>query len=129
MKQFSLEEYLRLKEEGKDPKIVTRVGKPVRILCTDLKTKGYPIVAAIDFRDSERVFTCTKNGYFLLEEDTDDNDLFFAPTKHQGWINIYREANGTRHRSGLFYDTEQRAMAAAWEDKYYVATAKVEWEE
>lgn len=36
MKQFDLEAYNRMIAEGKTPKIVSRDGRDVRILCTDL---------------------------------------------------------------------------------------------
>lgn len=126
MKQFNLEEYLRLKEEGKEPKIVTKVGKPVRILCTDLKSETYPIVAIIDIGKSERVFTCTKDGHFLGEETIDEYDLFFSPTKHEGWVNVYPvRLIGCYQTGPSIFPTEAFAKASATSE--CIATVKVEW--
>ena len=45
MKSFNLNEYLRLKAEGEEPKICTRSGRIARIICTDADSPDYPIVA------------------------------------------------------------------------------------
>ena len=43
MKQFNLKEHL----EHPDWEVVTREGKPVRILCTDLDDNDYPVSAVV----------------------------------------------------------------------------------
>lgn len=75
MKQFNLEEYLRLKEEGREPKIVTREGIPVRILRTDRNHYTFPIVGL--FEDGS-IESFTTKGLFTYGVDS-RNDLFFAP--------------------------------------------------
>lgn len=73
MKQFNLEEYL------KDPsrKVVTREGRDVRIICTDMKG-DCPIVALIkkcDGRNGEVVAAYSKDG---ITNDGLLYDLFFV---------------------------------------------------
>ena len=77
MKQFNLEEYLRLKEEGKEPKIVTRDGRDVRIICTDRNNTDGCIVALINNDGIETAMGFYENGNYLSYME-DDRDLFFA---------------------------------------------------
>ena len=83
MKQFNLKEYL------KDPskKVVTRDGKDVRIICTD--KKGYSCIVALvsDGKDEEKAFTYYSDGTRQTYVNS-STDLCFAPTKHEGWVNI-----------------------------------------
>lgn len=87
MEQFNLEEYLR----NPDRKIVTRDGRSARIICTDAKkAKGeddQPIIALVynAENEGEDCRTYYPNGSFLSEEAY-SLDLFFAPIKHEGWI-------------------------------------------
>ena len=56
----------------------------------------------------------------------DNLDLFFAPEKHEGWINVYR--NGEHLWCGDIKRTE--AEAKEFEDsKFYITSIKIEWEE
>ena len=120
MKQFNLKEYL----ENPSRKIVTRDGSRVRIICTDRKDTDYPIVALIDSGGKEETLSYTKNGYFYYNERKDVNDLFFAPEKHKGWVNVYRIGGlGCR----CIFDSEEEARRNA--DETAVATVTIEWEE
>ena len=61
MKAFNLQAYL----ENPQRKIVTRNGDKIRIICTDKKSTGYPIVALLGYSDEnttnkEAVFFITK---------------------------------------------------------------------
>lgn len=78
MKQFDLTTYNQLVAEGKTPKIVTRSGNDVRIVCTDMKSK-WPIVAlaTCGTGKNEVVLPCYENGRFN-ETLHGDDDLFFA---------------------------------------------------
>ena len=130
MKAFSLEEYL------KDPsrKVVTRDGRSVRIICTDRVAKEYKLVALVMKNDTECMCAYNTNGC-VYKNDTHSLDLFFAPEKHEGWVNIYkarvqRETLGylqTRYVGSSIWPTEVEAKAAADPDP--VATVKIEWEE
>ena len=126
MKQFSLEEYLKYPSR----KVVTRAGRNVRIICTDAKNV-YSVVALIAEDKSERVETYLKDGIYSEGRQSCD-DLFFAPEKHEGWINIYKsQGRLALFTCGLRYDSEEEARREArWNrDKTAIATVKIEWEE
>ena len=122
MKQFNLEEYLK----NPSRKVVTRDGKSVRIRCTDRKDAVYPIVALIDSNGKEEILSYTKNGYFYYDGRKDVNDLFFAPEKHEGWVNVYKD--GDRFYSSMdILKTKDKAEALSC--RSCIATVKIEWEE
>lgn len=131
MKQFNLDEYLN----NPSKKVVTRDGRSVtRILCTDARGL-FPIVALVEKDDGEYSVSCTKDGRFFPNEIDDKNDLFFAPEKYEGWVNIYkaaapRETLGcmvTRYVGSSIWPTEEAAKTAA--DAEDIVTIKIEWEE
>lgn len=125
MKQFNLEEYLK----NPSRKVVTRDGRSVtRFLCTDLKSE-FPIAAAVESCKGaypEDLLTYRNNGTFYNEVTIDGRDLFFAPEKHEGWINVYKAGN-TPHSDTCIWPTEEEAKK--WTNDDYVATVKIEWEE
>ena len=132
MKQFNLEEYLK----NPNKKVVTRDGRDVRIICTDrVSEKGYPLVVLVMKDGHEFVHTYNMYGQFYTGDTNHDLDLFFAPEKHEGWLNIYkagvhRETRGylqTRYVGSSIWPTEEAAKTAADPDP--VATIKIEWEE
>ena len=120
MKAFSLEEYLK----NPSKKVVTRGGRTVkRILCTDARG-DYPIVALVDCGCYDNALSYTKDGGFYASGETSVNDLFFAPEKHEGWVNVYRDFDGLM--CGSVFATEEDAKCNA---KTAIATIKIEWEE
>ena len=94
MKQFNLEEYLRLKEEGKEPKIVTRDGHDAKILCTDMKAMGEEVIGAL---------VMGREGYETLRSYHSDGrygkyadyelDLFFADLEEEPKYRPYKDAD------------------------------------
>ena len=118
MKQFNLEEYLK----NPNRKVVTREGIPVKIHCTNY-TGTQPIIAAVE--DSAYSTAFCKDGRFIIGEES-PRDLFFAPEKKEGWVNVYQEDN--RLRCGNVYNTESEAKLHS-RSSGYLATAKIEWEE
>ena len=116
MKQFNLDEYLK----NPSRKVVTRDGRNARIICTDAKG-NCPVVGLVDYENYEVALNVTKNGKIdgVL-------DLFFAPEKHEGWINVYKAGN-TPHSDTCVWPTEEEAKK--WANDDYVATVKIEWEE
>lgn len=122
MKQFNLKEYL----ENSSRKIVTRGGRKVRIVCTDKKGSN-PIVALVTkyIGVAEDVYLYTKNGE-ICEGISTDSDLFFAPEKREGWVNVYKAGN-TPHSDTCIWPTEEEAKK--WANDDYVTTVKIEWEE
>ena len=123
MKQFSLEEYLK----NPSRKVMTRDGRNVRIVCTDVKG-AFPIVALIENSDgsNETAYKFKKNGYFLDSDDDYLLDLFFVPEMHEGWVNIYKD-NDHIYSSMDVFKTKEKAEALSC--RSCIATVKVEWEE
>ena len=122
MEQFSLEKYLA----NPSRKVVTRDGRNARIICTDMKSTTYPVVALIeDGSGYEHLFTFSKNGEYAVNESS-RSDLFFAPEKHEGWVNIYEEGTN-RYLDGCICVTKEEAKRIRGYG--YITTIKIEWEE
>lgn len=122
MKAFSLEEYLK----NPSKKVVTRAGSKARIICTNANSE-YPIVALVERYDYEETFTYTKDGCYFSIGSPSQLDLFFAPEKHEGWVNIYKGEENYRYTGDVFSSKERALMKAEGYD--CVATVKIEWEE
>ena len=124
MKQFNLEEYLK----NPSKKVVTRDGRNVRISCTDRKSEEQPIVALVSSltEDSEYVGTYRKDGIWSTSGCASELDLFFAPEKHEGWVNLYKD-NDNVYASMDIFKTKEKAEALSCSS--CIATVKVEWEE
>ena len=118
MKAFSLEEYIK----NPNRKVVTRNGRSARIICTDAKG-NYPIVVLIEEGGYDNALSYTKDGKLYVGE-TNDYDLFFAPEKHEGWVNVYRDFDDMM--CGSVFATEEDAKCKA---KTAIATVRIEWEE
>ena len=118
MKPFNLEEHLK----NPNRKVVTRNGRSARIICTDAKG-NYPIVVLIEEGGYDNALSYTKDGKLYVGE-TNDYDLFFAPEKHEGWVNVYRDFDDVM--CGSVFATEEDAKCNA---KTAIATVKIEWEE
>lgn len=125
MKEFSLEEYLK----NPNRKIVTRDGKSVRIICTDKRKTIYPIIALCFMEDgSERLSFHLPNGKESVGKDS-NNDLFFAPEKHEGWVNLYKGNDYYHLGNSIFYQSESEAKKRIVKNCGYVGTIKFEWED
>ena len=126
MKEFNLTEYL------KDPsqKVVTRDRREVRIICTDFKDQNKPIIALIKENEKEEnVFNFRENGRWHLTKEKNQKDLFFAPIKKVGWVNIYQDPDEDEYpRTGNIYESKEEAITKR-EKIDYKATIKIEWEE
>ena len=128
MEQFSLEKYLA----NPSRKVVTRDGRPVRILCTNRKST-YPIVALVENHDSdyESVFSYRENGLYSMFSQSEENNLFFVPEKHEGYVNLYRSLDkDCAYYLGNIYNSKAEAEDARENKKFkYIDTIKIEWEE
>ena len=125
MKEFNLNEYLK----NPSRKVVTRDGRDVRIICTDFFSKmNKPVIALIkEDKNKESVWNFSKNGrYHLPENEESSKDLFFAPIKREGWVNIYSEQEYRYPGENIFATKEE---AIKYKDINYIATIKIEWEE
>ena len=119
MKQFSLEEYLK----NPSRKVVTRDGRNVTIHCTNFDGCS-PVIAQTEGFCVSLAFH--KDGKYFTIKDS-DFDLFFAPEKHEGWVNIYQDSiiNGPCYK--YIYPSEEEAKRNAGPGA--VTTTKIEWEE
>ena len=121
MKLFNLKEYL----ENPTKEIITSDGRNVRIVCTNRKDSNYPIVALIELGDREVTAQYTKYGTYHFNSES-ESDLFFAPEKHEGWINVYGVGGG--FRGGSIYPSKEDANEGKCLSGY-ITTIKIEWEE
>ena len=124
MKRFNLEEYLKNPER----KVVRRDGKDVRIICTDAKREYYPVIALVDDGCYETPVCYTKNGECFLGQEN-YCDLFFAPKKREGWINMYRNSDGISWLSHNYFMPKAEAEKEGKTHTCSVTTIKIEWEE
>ena len=127
MKQFNRSEYL----ENPSRKIVTRNGRPVRIVCFNANIiddgNTYPIVALVKKEDNTDVpSSFTNNGVYLVGEE-DDFDLFFEPTQKEGWANVYRNSNNGIIVGSVF-ETKEEALNKKSTIRY-IDTVPIKWEE
>ena len=126
MEQFSLEKYLA----NPSRRVVTRDGRKVRIICTDRRSLNYPIIALIETRPGEEMaYSHTKDGKHCTD-CTDIFDLFFAPEKHEGWVNIYK-SNYYGYDLSQVYQRKEDAESEKYinDSDVYITTTKIEWEE
>jgi len=110
--------------------VVTGEGQKVRIVCFDAKRPSYPIVALVsDDNGIESVSIFTLEGCTNHHGINSRNDLFMAPVKKTGWVNIHRGSCNSRDTSVGIYLTKEQALSNVHNKSEYVATVKVEWEE
>ena len=121
MRQFDLKEYLA----NPNKKVVTRSGKNVTIHCTNYQG-AFPIVAEIEGLDTSMAFTI--DGVYGLIPGS-NYDLFFAPEKHEGWINLYKNEDGISWISPNYFTSKEEAEKTGKECSGYITTPKIEWEE
>ena len=129
MKQFNLEEY----PKNPSRKVVTRDGRKVRIICTDKKMGKFPLVALVTEvctnGEQETLATYTKDGIYYDEEEN-SLDLFFAPEKHEGYVNLLKDLNGYAFIGDPnIYKSKEDAERGMKDCSNYIASAKIEWEE
>ena len=128
MEQFSLEKYLA----NPSRKVVTREGRDVRIICTDAKLAFCSIIALIegDGGKSEYLINYKEDGIPVGFHEA-YNILFFAPEKHEGYVNVYRSLDkDCAYYLGNIYNSKAEAEDARENKKFkYIDTIKIEWEE
>ena len=124
MKPFNLKEYIK----NPNRKVITRNGRPVKIVYTDKKGM-YPVVALIEYNNTyENVFAFTTDGRYSFVE-TDEKDLFFAPEKKEGWINIFEDVVRNRYAGTQIFKSKEDAeeKGKTWDS--YITTIKIKWGE
>lgn len=126
MRPFDLQEYIK----NPTRPIVTRDGNIVRIICTD-RVAVQPIVALVQTKDRESLFTYTSNGKYDVAETATDLDLFFGPepkTKKVGWMNVCKYGDDKHFTlvGGVIHPTREQALTER--PDYIVDTIQIRWE-
>lgn len=124
MKEFSLEAF----KNG--AQVVTRDGREVEILRTDLKSAvpGYTVVGIIKYEANDDVVLWTSKGEVVAGEIS-PRDLMLKSQKRKGWINVYRiDSPNFLAKVGHVFETYKAAKAVACES-LYLDTIEIEWEE
>ena len=85
MQQFNLDTWLK----NKSRKIITRTGKPVRIVCWDSPNKTFPIVGFVD--NEPEIFAWDCFGYYREGHIENENDLFFEDKKKEELTEFEKE--------------------------------------
>ena len=116
MKQFNLEEYLK----NPSRKVVTRDGRSVKIHCANY-LGNHPVIAEVE--NSLYSTSFNAEGRYV-DIDESPRDLFFAPEKHEGWVNVCKSQ---MYRCGFIHNSEEEARRSRGLDA--IATVKIEWEE
>lgn len=118
-----------LKEAKAGKPVCTRNGRKARIVLFDLKDRNYPIAAAVQDNDGdESIRTYTTEGIYDKGEIS-GLDLMMLPEKHEGWINIVKNADDYYYCKGVFDSEEYARNNEANYPGLAVATVKIEWEE
>ena len=126
MKPFNLEEYLK----NPNREVVTRDGRKVRIICTDFDNPDFPVVGEMNGHKWPLSFTTNGEATKGRQLCT---DLFFAPEKHKGWINIFRGKDNPFTGNIIFASKEGAEESGrhccGFTKDLYMTSAKIEWEE
>ena len=127
MKQFNLDKYLK----NPNRKVITRDGRNVRIVCTDRRGLNVkPIAALITIPNGDEIIkTYWENGVETQGYKNNPNDLFFAPEKKEGWVNIYLDAENSGYVETCIYKSKEEAEESGKKWSRYITTIKIEWEE
>ena len=124
MKPFDIE----LAKQGNP--VCTRDGRAVRILCYDKIGNNYPIVTLIDKGEYEEYHPFTIDGKFHSSMRESDNDLFMAPVKKDGWVNVFTNYFSGIKSTDRIYSTKAEALKFTdTQSPRYIDTVKIEWEE
>lgn len=120
LKPFNLEKALA------GEKVVTRDGRNVVEIVKLSKAVGSQSVIAV--KEDGNWASYSSDGYSWAEGSLLDNDLFMAPTKKQGWMNIYSSHTcNVMAGGGNIYKTYQEAVENSMDG--LITTVMVEWEE
>ena len=139
MKPFNLKTYL----ENPSRKVITRDGRPVRIVSTNAKLFSpgpddtiYPVVALIKASSTNRgkhpneeILNCYNTNGNIIPGRNDRSDLFFETVKVSGWVNIYTSKFSGEATTGSICKTKEEALSLIDGRDNYLDTIYIEWEE
>lgn len=99
-----------------------RDGRPVKILCTDLKA-DQPIAGRVMDEDGDResVETWYENGHYLYNDRVSEMDLVNMPKRHVMYINFYG--------NDMFVSHSTKADAESNASDHRIACVRIEFEE
>lgn len=125
MKRFTLTEYLK----NPDRRVITKDGRSVRVSCTDRNwIDATHIIALVTIENGvELTKSYSTEGRSVFGQDNGPDDLFFAPIKKEGWINMYKTMSGGAQIGQIYSSKEEAEMGR--KDANYISTAKIKWEE
>ena len=111
--------------------VCTRDGRKARIICFDVKDKNnMQIIALVQSKSGE---TEVVNFYYKDGKKSKigitGNDLMMVSEKHEGWINIVKNADDYYYCNGVFSSEEHARNNEANYPGLVVSTVKIEWEE
>ena len=123
MKPFNLKDHL----EHPDWKVVTREGRPVRIVYTELDDSVYPVVAVINNWHAQQF---TADGRFQAGKKM-KYDLFFANEMREGWVIIVKRPFTDSFEPWPEIYATKEAAVRVWEANPGIkcSIVKIEWEE
>ena len=127
MRPFNFEEYLK----NPNRELITRGGRKARIICTDRKDADYPIIVLVSNKSEtgEDTLYYTEEGKFYTTGGETPFDLFFATKKREGWVNVFKGADGNSCvGDSHIFKSEEDAEKEGMTDKTYIGTTKIEWE-
>lgn len=128
MKSFDIE----LAKQGHP--VQTREGSPVRIICYDkVSLQDFPIVALVrhigKHSQDEKIGLYTVNGKANHGNKESELDLVMAPTKKEGWVNIYKGIGDSPYTGNIYPSEEEAIEHISDYGDIHLATEKIEWEE
>lgn len=109
--------------------VCTRSGKPVRIICFDVKGAKHPIIALVEEDGYERVCSYMPDGRRFEEEKEWSDDLMMIPEKKEGWVNIYKDPVGKVVSTQIIFSSEKIAKQNINLKRNYISTVKISWED
>jgi len=112
-----------------DPKkpVMTRDGRPARIICTD-RIGNAPIIALVNRHETEFTVAVTAEGRVPWSTGSHESDLINIPAKRTGWVNVYR-TGGEKYIACVSNAYATRAKADQSAAFNRIACVEIEWEE
>ena len=125
MKPFNLKEYLK----NPSKRVVTREGFPATIVSTIWCQSEYPVIAELEWscNNKKQSYAFTVDGRYITSSE-DPRDLFFAPEKKEGWINIFVDFNDDNYPGIRIFKSKEEAEEYGKKWSGYITTIKIEWE-
>ena len=126
MKQFDLE-----KAKAGAP-IQTRNGRPGKFIAYVPEAEGEDRVIILVDR---HIWKIGEDGRCGSRHDHPEKDIFMAPVKREGWVNVYETVYSERIANSLgIYNAREQAEDQARTNegthpRSYIDTVRIEWEE